>query len=68
TSDDGLIRLGSSLRRSRLLLATRMCSRLDGALLTIARDHQLLVDERVDATGTLRQDDADWLLRALSLR
>lgn len=68
TSDDGLARLDASLRRSHLLIATRMSGRLDGALLTIARDHGLLSGRRLDATATLRQDDADWLLRALSLR
>ncbi len=68
TSDDGLARLGSSLRRSRLLLATRVSGRLDGALLAVARDHGLVQEGRIDAVETLRQDDADWLLRALLLR
>ena len=67
-SDDGLVRLDGSLRRSCLLLAARLSGRLDGALLAIARDHGLLRDGRVDASATLRQEDADWLLRALSLR
>jgi hypothetical protein len=68
TIPDGLDRLRAVLHRARLLLATRLGSQLDGALLTIARDQGLVYEGRIDAAATLRLDDATWLLRALSLR
>ena len=68
TIPDGPDRLRVVLHRARLLLATRLGSQLDGALLTIARDHGLVHEGRVDAAATLRLDDVTWLLRALSLR
>jgi hypothetical protein len=68
TTPGGLPRLHGMLRRSRLLLATRLGTQLDGALLAIARDHDLFQDGRVDAAAALRVEDATWLLRALSLR
>jgi tetratricopeptide (TPR) repeat protein len=68
TTPGGLPRLHGMLRRSRLLLATRLGTQLDGALLAIARDHGFLQEGRVDAAAALRVDDATWLLRALSLR
>jgi hypothetical protein len=68
TTPGGLVRLRAVLRRSRLLLATRLGSQLDGALLAIARDHGLVHEGRVDAAAAHRVDDATWLLRALSLR
>lgn len=68
TTPGGLVRLQAVLHRSRLLLATRLGSQLDGALLAIARDHGLVDEGRVDAAAALRVDDATWLLRALSLR
>lgn len=68
TTPGGLPRLRIALRRARLLLATRLGSQLDGALMALARDHGLLDEGRVDAAAALRVDDATWLLRALSLR
>lgn len=69
TTEHGLTRLRGMLRRSRLLLATRLGAQLDGALLAIAREHGLVEEDgRVDAAAALRLDDATWLLRALSLR
>lgn len=68
TTPGGLARLDAMLRRSRLLLATRLGAQLDGALLAIARDHGLVEDGRIDAGAALRVADAMWLLRALSLR
>jgi len=68
TIPEGIDRLRVVLHRARMLLATRLGSQLDGALLTIARDHGLVHEGRVDAAATLRLDDTTWLLRALSLR
>ncbi|MCA9656066.1 MAG: hypothetical protein KC501_39545, partial [Myxococcales bacterium] len=68
TIDNGVTRFVANLHHARLLLATRLCGHLDGALHAIARDHGLVVDGRVDAGATLRVDDTAWLLRALALR
>ncbi|MCX4242084.1 hypothetical protein [Paraliomyxa miuraensis] len=68
TTQHGLGRLRVMLRRSTLLLATRLACQLDGALLALARDHGLFADGSVDAAGALQLPDAVWLLRALSLR
>lgn len=68
TIEDGVARFTTHLHHARLLLATRLCGHLDGALHVLGRDHGLLVDGRLDAAATLRLDDTTWLLRALSLR
>ncbi len=68
TADGGLDRLSTSLYRARLLLGTRLCGQLGGALQAIARDRGHLRDGRIDTTATLTEPDAVWLLRALSLR
>lgn len=56
------------IRRSRLLLATRLSGRLDGALMAMARDRGLIVEgDPPDATTVLDTDDARWLLLSLGI-
>ncbi len=57
------------VRRGLLLAGARLSGRLDGALLAIARDHDLLdADGRVEVAAVLASDDARWLLSQLGLR
>jgi hypothetical protein len=56
------------IRRSRLLLATFLCGRLDGALSAMARDRGLIVEgDPPDGTTVLDTDDARWLLLSMGL-
>ena len=56
------------IRRSRLLLASYLCGRLDGALMAMARDRGLIVEGDVpDATTVLDTDDARWLLLSMGV-
>jgi len=56
------------IRRARLLLATYVSGRLDGALLALARDGGVLRDDPLpDGTPVLDTEDARWLLLSVGV-
>ena len=67
TAPAGIAQLHGELRRARILFATRLSGQLDGALQALAYDMGLTIDGKPDAVGTLRTEEATWLLRALGL-
>jgi tetratricopeptide (TPR) repeat protein len=63
-----LSQLSIIIRRSSLLFAVRLSGHLDGALLAMARDRDLLDEGDVlDGRRVLETEDAQWLLRTLGI-
>jgi tetratricopeptide (TPR) repeat protein len=68
STPNALAQLVATIRRAFLAVALRMSGRLDGALMTLARDLGHIDDDgRIDVAATLAADDAAWLLRELGL-
>jgi hypothetical protein len=51
-----------------MLMAVRLSGHLDGALLAMARERQMLTEDDVlDGRPVLETEDAQWLLRTLGV-
>jgi tetratricopeptide (TPR) repeat protein len=68
TQPGALAQLSVIIKRAAMLMAVRLSGHLDGALLAMARERQMLTEDDVlDGRPVLETEDAQWLLRTLGV-